>query len=1239
MIERYLYSIPTRKKIFYGALITGLFLSLMSYRVNAGIFTWIAGTVTDNITDEIFTAINQSIGEAVGALIDWFFNVLLEPLGPQLTTFTTNTNFASVSLADFIDRFSIFTGMFLATLIFGFGMCIYFLSGKITESRDTPISLFAKYCIAVAICYKHKTIYTTIMNIIDEVFSSMTYNLTKDMMKKEGFLNIVAKTADDKLTIFAVEQAINFAFPGVGLIVIILQIILIWKLIKGFLKLYCEMVSRYIVTIVLLLLFAAFGGTIVSNNTSSIFKSYLRTLFSSFIVMMFNMVWFKGCFFAVLGGNRFTFIQYIFVLELLAFGLKFDGMLRSMGLGVATGGSRIGNAISGAGRNIANALRMANDARKAGGSLLQARGLATNNPDLFNLGTKLAASPFDAFKPGHGGIMHMAATHGAQGTKIDDSLVSPKEAAEIMSFASNNPGNRDAMNALNGLSKNSILAGAKYMAGQNGIKVNDAKVCQFRGADGKMHSGIKIDGEKAQLNGKGKPILDKDGNVKTHKVSGIISDENAFDSSQKIGDDKMGMGLHCNNSLKNGETCRVADAADVAGQSAADALQKSGIKFSDDAYIEKDGVDGNKQDAFNVYDNGKQVGTIAGGEFTAAADINSANNDDLRKAEAKEEVKNGPDVSDVGDMKATGFTATARTPKGVDTPLNATFTPNADGTTTATFTNTATKQTSSFNVPTGTPYSDVLSSEKAKSAASNVSGGGKVSEFTPTKFSATAYDSGSAQTITASVVPNNNGSSTATITGQNGKSESFNIPKDSSFEEALASDEGQKALSSVTDGGNTSDFAPTRFSATAMDENGTVSSLSARFEENDDGTARGIITNNATKEEEPFDVPSGTTFDNVFSSDEAQNAISTVSGGATVSEFTPSEYSGVSLNENASGSTLSASFEDDGKGTTTGTITNASTRESETFSFPSGTSYEDALSSSDARDAIRKVSDSDVVSGFTPTEFGATSASDSGYDETTVSAQFTPNADGSTRATFTNTENGTSTSFDVPDGTSYSDALSSDEAKSAVSSITSGGTAESFSPNEYVMPVTKEDGSRENYSVHFDGKDDGTYDAQITDSRGHSVGSYTSNDDTYGNGIRDAIENDKERCGSYDSISSFAPVEGSPGVYQATATKGETQTVITATDKGMYAESSKNDDPRSFMYVSETDSGTRVAYDVNFGRSYDSTQKNYSNSKTYNPVFDEEQQLDDEARERTFNNEGRTPKPKIGQRKQKNERK
>ncbi len=289
MLERYLYSIPKRKKIFYGFLLIWTFISLISYRVNCGPFSWIAGTITDNITDEIFTAINQSIGEAFGALIDWFFNKMLKPFGPELTTFINNTNFGRISLADFIDRFSIFTGMFLATLIFGFGICVYFLSGKITDSRDTPVSLFGRYLVAVAICYKHKSIYMTILDVIDKIFTSMTNTAIADAMKKDGLLGIIAKVADDKIMIFGVEQVINFTFPGVGLVILLIQIFLIWKLIKGFLKLYCEMISRYIVTMVLLLLFAAFGGTIVSNNTSPIFKSYLRTLFSSFLVMIFNI--------------------------------------------------------------------------------------------------------------------------------------------------------------------------------------------------------------------------------------------------------------------------------------------------------------------------------------------------------------------------------------------------------------------------------------------------------------------------------------------------------------------------------------------------------------------------------------------------------------------------------------------------------------------------------------------------------------------------------------------------------------------------------------------------------------------------------------------------------------------------------------------------------------------------------------------------------------------------------------
>ena len=119
--------------------------------------------------------------------------------------------------------------------------------------------------------------------------------------------------------------------------------------------------------------------------------------------------------------------------------------------------------------------------------------------------------------------------------------------------------------------------------------------------------------------------------------------------------------------------------------------------------------------------------------------------------------------------------------------------------------------------------------------------------------------------------------------------------------------------------------------------------------------------------------------------------------------------------------------------------------------------------------------------------------------------------------------------------------------------------------------------------------------------------------------------------GDYDSVSSFEPVADRPGVYQATATKGETETTIIATDKGIYAESHLNNDPRSMMYVSETENGNRVAYDVNYGKPYDSSERNYGSNRSYNQRFEEEQQ-NEEARNRMFNNDGNNSKPKVGRR-------
>ena len=1188
MLENYLYSIPKKKKIFYAFLISWAFVSLLTYRVNCGgFFSWIASTVTDNITDEIFTAMNQSLGEAVGALIDWFFNTLLQPFGPQIKTFTDSTNFVSVSLTDFLDRFSIFTGMFLATLFFGFGICVYFLNGKVIDSKDTPISLFFRYCVAIAICYKHKTIYTTILTIIDDYFGTMAYTLTKDAMKQEGFLNIVAKSADDELTIFAVKQAVKFTFPGVGLIIVILQIILIWKLIKGFLKLYCEMVSRYIVTMVLLLLFAAFGGTIVSNNTSPIFKSYLRTLFSSFLVMIFNMVWFKGCFFAVLGGNTFTFIQYIFVLELLAFGLKFDGMLRSMGLGVATGGSRIGSAIAGAGRNLANSLRQANAARKGAGNLMQAEGLRTGNKKLFDAGKMLSAGASDIAKGvGLTDPSHMAAQLGAMGKKINDDFVTPEQAGKMLANALTNPQDRDAQNAVRALSKNKLKQGAQALAdqGNSGIKVNSASMNQFRGADGKMHSGIAINGEKTKIG--------KDGKAVSQGVKGTISDADAFSYCQNFGN---GMGFQAKGAMKNGERCNASEAAERAGQDVADAMKKASENnpnYSNDDVIQKAGTDINKNDVFNCCDpNGKQYGTVVGGDFTPASDINAPiHGDDMRLAEAKEEIgaASGAGASNVSDFKATGYTATATSQNVESSPVSVAMSPNSDGSSTATLTG-ADGKSASFNVPNGSSLEDALSTDSGKNAVSSIGCSGGLSDISPKSYSASTISPDSMHPISASVVSNSDGSSTATLTNGNGASSSFDIPKGSSFGEALGSEEGQSALSSVCGGTGVAEFTPTAYSATAGDSD-SVQSISATFADNGDGSYTGTLESESGGSVQ-FNVPSGLSFEDALASDEIMDAASSISGGAEVSGFTPSEYGAWAVDADASGTPITFSMGTDENGNTVGTFSNAD-GDSSSFYVPNGTGYEDAISSEAGQEAVSSLVDGGYTTPFTPSEYEATGTA---VEEVSspITASFTPGEEAGSYVGTVSNASGDSVAFNVPEGTTFEDALASDEIKDAASSLSGGADVGDFTPSEYTATAKISDDESRDYAVSFSGNNDGTYTASIRDSDGN-VSTYESTDETIGNSIRDSLTTSER----FDSVSPFEPVEGSVGVYHATGTKDGVETDITATDRGIYGTSTTNGEAGSYMYIGSDSYGNTTRYDVNVGGRGGSSGRQYGSNTT-----------------------------------------
>ncbi len=660
MIENFYYSIPKWKKITYVALIVLFLFSLVSVKTQSGLFAWAAQEITDNITNEIFESVNQAISGGVGTVLDVLSNVFTDPWGPQLTTFGNNTNYGGANVVKMLENFGIWIGVFIATIIYFFSMFTYFFSGKITDSKDTPISLTARYAVAMAICYKLETVINTFLDIVDKINEGYVRHALNSTMADAsgGFLVLLGEAIDGWFKARIGEAVLTAMIPGVHIIIIIVQLFLIWKVLKGLFKLYAEMVSRYILSCFSVLLFAGFAGTIVSNNTSQIFKSYIQSLFGTFFVLLFNILWFKVCILTIMGViNNRSMLQYFFLLELMAFGLKLDGYLRSMGLNVAASGSRIASACGGAGRSLMMGLRMAGDMRRGGGNMLKEAGAAMaakgdpNGAKLFSLGSKIGAgtSTGDILKGRanpNNGMLNLASSLGANGMKMNDNIVSGAQAADIMSRAMSNPADKDAQNAMRALSNNKLAEGAQAMMGDK-YKVDNAALVSQRGADGMEHTGVKFNATPVNPDG-------SEGKAFTGTLS--ATDSFADASGETFGaDDAFSMQKDdISNSMNRGESVAVDDFEDFGGSVAAEALESAnGINF-DYGQVESMGRNADGENSFRCFDSaGTLSGTIQGDEFIASSSRPDADGN-VASADMLENARTG--ITAMGYSDCTDFT-------------------------------------------------------------------------------------------------------------------------------------------------------------------------------------------------------------------------------------------------------------------------------------------------------------------------------------------------------------------------------------------------------------------------------------------------------------------------------------------------------------------------------------------------------------------------------------------------------
>ena len=637
-IEEYWEDINSKTKgkiIFLGILLSLFLLINISHPVYSGkFFDWIKGAIGTalidsdgtNITDEINVSFIQGVSSTAQVVYEQIVDVAVKPFGP--TADTWNQRVGSKFLKNIRD-YGVYIGMFTATALFFFGIFVYFFSGKVTDTKDTPISLAGKYIVTLGLLYLVSTasFQDTFLSFINEIYDSYSeFHMSeiKAGLEFKNFITDYKGGGGEGLVILGIALIMPEVIPFFTFFVLILGVILLFIFVKNLVKLYCELITRYILSFVLLNIAGAFMGTIVSNNTSNIFKSYFQTVLSSFFLLIFDMFWIKLCLEAVSkcfgSGTGQNIINFIFVIELLKLGPKFDGILKGMGLGVATGASRVASSCGMGLRNLGRAINDASRLRRNAGTALM--GMAMNpaknfSPEqrekIFNAGRQLIA-PMMGIGQGRDSntMAAMASNIGATGGKIGDDVISGQQAGDILNRAMKNPQNKDLSNAVGALSDNKLKEGMQAIVG-NGAVINAVQRANYRGADGIIHEGVNVTGTY------------KDSNGQIKNFSGLVGASQYMTSSANIPNcETPGIGLQTVNSMQKGQTLEFSssfDAATFAGndvQTALDSVQGTmGDKLYEGGALEYVGKNTDGEDAFKVYDSdGTQLGSIAGDDFT-----------------------------------------------------------------------------------------------------------------------------------------------------------------------------------------------------------------------------------------------------------------------------------------------------------------------------------------------------------------------------------------------------------------------------------------------------------------------------------------------------------------------------------------------------------------------------------------------------------------------------------------------
>lgn len=469
-----------------------------------------------NITDEIFQGIGNfftMIVNAIGELLDHAIGAVFvsstefKGLTGQISKSTSGIDPFETML-----RMSVIIGMSLLVLFLVFYIVKYFLFNN--EMRQTPLNIFIKAAICAFLILNSKTMINELIfpaynnfgnavisyGVIDKKDTVMgesgggyLKNHENDMSWLPGNIDELGSAAVGggavALTVLGASVASFTAQPLIYFIPLIMFLIA-FPIIKSIITMLLEIAERYIVTMFLLLFAPIFLATAILQDTENVWKSYVRMVISSSILITIYTVVFKVGLMGIQASWTYeSILNYALTLAFWKMAKRLDVYFNSMGLNMAQTGGQLMDAAGVAAKGLMQDITRGNEVRNAAGKGLQTVGSAIGGKTgetMFKMGNVVASSMMNPVVSTN--QMNTAFTNAVARTGGKAAEFSGKESAHMLGRFIHNP--RGYTDNVSAMSTKSIADGLSHMSGgrisgidESSISVGSDGSLSFRGLD------------------------------------------------------------------------------------------------------------------------------------------------------------------------------------------------------------------------------------------------------------------------------------------------------------------------------------------------------------------------------------------------------------------------------------------------------------------------------------------------------------------------------------------------------------------------------------------------------------------------------------------------------------------------------------------------------------------------------------------------------------------------------------